>query len=143
MSHQDIEYIIDAIFIIVMILFVSSVLFMLAVATREPREKTMEPQTVTELRWYLARINTAYTQALDECRKAGTTRLQAILDREQAERELEAHATKETKNNLKNMKEKLKQATETYHTADAAVMTLYKQKIHLETELEHIQAEKE
>lgn len=143
MSHQDIEYIIDAIFIIVMILFVSSVLFMLAVATREPREKTMEPQTVTELRWYLARINTAYTQALDERRKAETTRLQAILDREQAERELEAHATKETKNNLKNMKEKLKQATETYHTADAAVMTLYKQKIHLETELEHIQAEKE
>lgn len=143
MSHQDIEYIIDAIFIIVMILFVSSVLFMLAVATREPREKTMEPQTVTELRWYLARINTAYTQALDERRKAGNTRLQAILDREQAERELEAHATKETKNNLKNMKEKLKQATETYHTADAAVMTLYKQKIHLETELEHIQAEKE
>lgn len=143
MSHQDIEYIIDAIFIIVMILFVSSVLFMLAVATREPREKTMEPQTVTELRWYLARINTAYTQALDERRKAGNTRLQAILDREQAERELEAHATKETKNNLKNMKEKLKQATETYQTADAAVMTLYKQKIHLETELEHIQAEKE
>lgn len=143
MSHQDIEYIIDAIFIIVMILFVSSVLFMLAVATREPREKTMEPQTVTELRWYLARINTAYTQALDERRKAGNTRLQAILDREQAERELEAHATKETKNNLKNMKEKLKQATETYQTANAAVMTLYKQKIHLETELEHIQAEKE
>lgn len=34
------------------------------------------------------------------------------------------------------MKEKLKQATETYQTADAAVMTVYKQKIHLEDELE-------
>lgn len=103
----------------------------------------MEPQTVTELRWHLARIKTAFAQALDERRKAENNRLQAILDREQAERELAAHATKETKNNLKNMKEKLKQATETYQTADAAVMTLYKQKIHLETELEHIQAEKE
>lgn len=103
----------------------------------------MEPQTVTELRWHLARIKTAYTQALDERRKAENNRLQAILDREQAERELAAHTTKETKNNLKTVKEKLKQATETYQIADAAVMTVYKQKIHLETELEHIQAEKE
>lgn len=142
MTPQNIKYIIDAIFIIVMILFVSGVLFILAVATREPREKTMEPQTVTELRWYLARINTAYTQALDERRKAENTRMQAILDKAKAERELEAHATKETKTNLKNMKEKLKQATEAHQTADAALMTLYKQKIHLETELEHIQAEK-
>lgn len=89
---------------------------------------TMEPQTVTELRWHLARIKTAYTQALDERRKA--------------ERELAAHATKETKNNLKTVKEKLKQATETYQIADAAVMTVYKQKIHLETELENIQERK-
>lgn len=103
----------------------------------------MEPQTVTELRWYLARINTAYKKALDNRRQTENNRMQAILDKAKAERELEAHATKETKTNLKNMKEKLKQATETYQTADAAVMTLYKQKIHLETELEHIQAEKE
>lgn len=102
----------------------------------------MEPQTVTELRWYLARINTAFAQALDERRKAENNRLQAILDREQAERELEAHTTKETKNNLKTVKEKLKQATETYQTADAALMTVYKQKIHLETELEHAQERK-
>lgn len=103
----------------------------------------MEPQTVTELRRQLARIETAYTQAIENLRRADDNRLQAILDKAKAERELEAHATKETKTNLKNMKEKLKQATETYQTADAAVMTLYKQKIHLETELEHIQAEKE
>lgn len=34
------------------------------------------------------------------------------------------------------MKEKLKQATETYQTADKALMIVYKQKIHLEDELE-------
>lgn len=97
----------------------------------------MEPQTVTELRWYLARIKTAYAQALENRRNAENNRLQAILDREHAERELAAHVTKETKTNLKNVKEKLKQATETYQTADAAVMIAYKQKIHLEDELEH------
>lgn len=102
----------------------------------------MEPQTVTELRWYLARINTAYKQALDNRRQTENNRMQAILDKAKAERELAAHTTKETKNNLKTVKEKLKQATETYQIADAAVMTVYKQKIHLETELENIQERK-
>lgn len=97
----------------------------------------MEPQTVTELRWYLARIKTAFAQSLDNRRNAENNRLQAILDREHAERELDEQVTKETKTNLKNAKEKLKQATETYQTADAAVMIVYKQKIHLEDELEH------
>ena len=97
----------------------------------------MEPQTVTELRWQLARIKTAFEQALDERRKAENNRLQAILNQAEAERELAAHVTKETKTNLKTVKEKLKHATETYQTADAAVMTVYKQKIHLEDELEH------
>lgn len=96
----------------------------------------MEPQTVTELRRQLARIETAYTQALENRNRADTNRLQAILDKAEAERELAAHVTKETKTNLKTVKEKLKQATETYQTADAAVMTVYKQKIHLEDELE-------
>ena len=96
----------------------------------------MTPQTVTELRRQLARIKTAYTQALDERRKAEDNRLQAILDQEQAERELAAHVTKETKSDLKIAREKLKQATETYQTADKALMIVYKQKIHLEDELE-------
>lgn len=100
---------------------------------------TMEPQTVTELRWYLARINTAYKQALTNRRQTENTRMQAILDKAKAERELAAHVTKETKTNLKNTQEKLKQATEEFETADTALMTVYKQKIHLETELEHAQ----
>lgn len=102
----------------------------------------MTPQTVTELRRQLARIKTAYTQALDERRKAEDNRLQAILDRGQAERELAAHVTRETKSNLKTVKEKLRQATEAYQTADAAVMTVYKQKIHLEDELKRAQERK-
>lgn len=102
----------------------------------------MEPQTVTELRWQLARIKTAFEQALDERRKAEDNRLQAILDLEQAERELAAHVTRETKSDLKIAREKLKQATETYQTADKALMIVYKQKIHLEDQLEHIQERK-
>lgn len=102
----------------------------------------MEPQTVTELRRQVARIKTAYTQALENRRNAENNRLQAILDRERAERELAANVTKETKTNLKTVKEKLKQATETYQTADAAVMTVYKQKIHLEDELANMQKTK-
>lgn len=100
------------------------------------------PQTVTELRRQVARIKTAYTQALENRRNAENNRLQAILDRERAERELAANVTKETKTNLKTVKEKLKQATETYQTADAAVMTVYKQKIHLEDELANMQKTK-
>lgn len=96
----------------------------------------MTPQTVTELRRQLARIETAYTQAIENLRRADDNRLQAILDQAEAERELAAHATKETKSDLKNAREKLKQATETYQTADAALMIVYKQKIHLEDELE-------
>lgn len=92
---------------------------------------------IKELKQQLTHINAAFAQALENRRNAESNRLQAILDRAQAERELEAHVTKETKTNLKTVKEKLKQATETYQTADAAVMTVYKQKIHLEDELEH------
>lgn len=102
----------------------------------------MEPQTVTELKQQLARIKTAYTQALDERRKAENNRLQAILDQEKAERELAAHVTKETKSDLKIAREKLKHATEAYQTADKALMIAYKQKIHLEDQLEHIQERK-
>lgn len=91
---------------------------------------------IKELKQQLTHIKAAFAQALENRRNAGNNRLQAILDRGQAERELEAHATKETKTNLKNAKEKLNQATETYQTADAAVMIIYKQKIHLEDELE-------
>lgn len=91
---------------------------------------------IKELKQQLTHINAAFAQALENRRNAENNRLQAILDRGQAERELAAHVTKETKTNLKTVKEKLKQATETYQTADAAVMTVYKQKIHLEDELE-------
>lgn len=92
---------------------------------------------IKELKQQLTRIKAAFAQALENRRNAENNRLQAILDRAQAERELEAHVTKETKTNLKTVKEKLKQATETYQTADAALMIVYKQKIHLEEELEH------
>lgn len=63
-------------------------------------------QTVTELRRQLARIKTAYTQAIENLRRADDNRLQAILDQAEAERELAAHATKETKSDLKNAKKK-------------------------------------
>ncbi|MFW0893513.1 hypothetical protein ACJV45_00570 [Gardnerella sp. Marseille-Q9181] len=97
----------------------------------------MESQTIKELKQKLAHIKTTFAQVLENRHNAENNRLQAILDREQAERELAANVTKETKTNLKTVKEKLKQATQTYQTADAAVMTVYKQKIHLEDELEH------
>nr|DAT37486.1 MAG TPA: hypothetical protein [Caudoviricetes sp.] len=92
---------------------------------------------IKELKQQLTHIKAAFAQALENRHNAENNRLQAILDRAQAERELAAHVTKETKSNLKTVKEKLKQATEAYQTADAAVMTVYKQKIHLEDELEH------
>lgn len=91
---------------------------------------------IKELKQQLTHIKAAFAQALENRDKAENNRLQAILDRAQAERELAAHVTKETKTNLKTVKEKLKQTTQTYQTADAAVMTVYKQKIHLEDELE-------
>lgn len=91
---------------------------------------------IKELKQKLAHIKAALAQALDNRRNAENNRLQAILDQERAERQLEAHVTKETKTNLKTVKEKLKQATETYQTADKALMIVYKQKIHLEDELE-------
>lgn len=91
---------------------------------------------IKELKQQLARIKAAFAQALENRRNAENNRLQAILDREHAERQLEAHVTKETKTNLKTVKEKLKQATETHQTADKALMIVYKQKIHLEDELE-------
>lgn len=92
---------------------------------------------IKELKQQLTHINAAFAQALENRNRADTNRLQAILNQAEAERELAAHVTKETKTNLKTVKEKLKQATETYQTADTAVMTVYKQKIHLEDELEH------
>lgn len=98
---------------------------------------------IKELKQQLTHIKAAFAQALDERRNAENNRLQAILDREQAERELAAHVTKETKTNLKTVKEKLKQATETYQTADAALMIVYKQKIHLEDKLERAEKENE
>lgn len=103
----------------------------------------MEPQTVTELRWYLARTNTAFNEALKYRRDADTNRIQAILDKAEAEKELAAHATKETKNNLKNARAKVKQADEKFLEADKALLTVHKQKIHLETELKHAQERKD
>ena len=102
----------------------------------------MTPQTVTELRRQLARIKAAYTQAIENLLHADENRLQTILDKAEAERELAAHVTKETKTNLKNAKQKLKQATEEFETADKALMTVYKQKIHLEDELKRAQERK-
>lgn len=64
---------------------------------------------IKELKQQLTHINAAFAQALENRRNAENNRLQAILDRGQAERELEAHVTKETKTNLKTVKEKLKQ----------------------------------
>lgn len=92
---------------------------------------------IKELKQQLTHINAAFAQALENRHNAENNRLQAILNQAEAERELAAHVTKETKTNLKNAREKLKQATQTYETADAALMTVYKQKIHLEDELEH------
>lgn len=143
MTPQNIKYIIDAIFIIVMILFVSGVLFILAVATREPREKTMEPQIVTELRWYLERINSAFNEAIKYRFQADTNRLQAQLDLGRAQRNQEINQTKENKTEVKNAHAKVKQAGEKFLEADKALMAVYKQKIHLETELENIQERKE
>lgn len=68
----------------------------------------MEPQTVTELRRQVARIKAAFAQALENRNRADTNRLQAILDKAEAERELAAHVTKETKTNLKTVKRKTK-----------------------------------
>lgn len=102
----------------------------------------MTPQTVTELRRQLARIKTAYTQVIENLRRADDKRLRAILDQAEAERELAAHATRETESDLKNAKKKVKQATEEFETADKAFMTVYKQKIHLEDELANMQKTK-
>lgn len=102
----------------------------------------MEPQTVTELRWYLARANTAFNEAYKYRHDADANRIQAILDKAEAEKELATNATKETKNNLKNARAKVKQADEKFLEADKALLTVHKQKIHLETELEHIQQRK-
>lgn len=97
---------------------------------------------IKELKQQLTHINAAFAQTLENRNRADTNRLQAILDKAEAERELAAHVTKETKTNLKNAREKLKQTTQTYQTADAAVMTVYKQKIHLEDELKRAQERK-
>ncbi|RIY18569.1 hypothetical protein CJI54_06660, partial [Bifidobacteriaceae bacterium NR026] len=83
---------------------------------------------IKELKQQLARIKAAFAQALENLRRADDNRLQAILDWGQAERELAAHATKETKSDLKNAKKKVKQATEEFETADKAFVTVYKQK---------------
>ena len=99
-------------------------------------------QTVTELRRQVARIKAAYTQAIENLRRADDNRLRAILDQAEAERELASHVTKETKSDLKNAKKKVKQATEEFETADKAFMTVYKQKIHLEDELANMQKTK-
>lgn len=100
------------------------------------------PQTVTELRRQVARVKTAYTQANDNRCRADENRLVAIIAQNAAERELAAHVTKETKTNLKAAREKVKQATEEFETADKAFMTVYKQKIHLEDELANMQKTK-
>lgn len=103
----------------------------------------MEPQTVTELRWYLARANTAFNEAYKYRHDADANRIQAILDKAEAEKELATNATKETKQNLKNARAELKQADEKFLEADKALLTVHKQKIHLETELQHAQARKD
>lgn len=130
----------DAIFIIGMLVICSGSILCTIFGGKR---KTMEPQTVTELRWYLARANTAFNEAIKYRRDADTNRIQAILDKAEAEKELAAHATKETKTNLKNARAKVKQADEKFLEADKALLTVHKQKIHLETELQHAQARKD
>lgn len=98
---------------------------------------------IKELKQQLTHTNAAFAQALENRHNAENNRLQAILDKAEAERELAAHVTKETKSNLKNAREKLKQTTQTYQTADAAVMTVYKQKIHLEDELKRVERKRQ
>lgn len=61
---------------------------------------------IKELKQQLARIKAAYTQAIENLRRADDNRLRAILDQAEAERELAAHATRETKSDLKNAKKK-------------------------------------
>lgn len=103
----------------------------------------MEPQTVTELRWYLERINSAFNEAIKYRFQADTNRLQAQLDLGRAQRNQEINQTKENKTEVKNAHAKVKQAGEKFLEADKALMAVYKQKIHLETELENIQERKE
>ena len=97
---------------------------------------------IKELKQQLTHINAAFAQALENRHNAENNRLQAILNQAEAERELAAHVTKETKRDLKNAKKKVKQATEEFETADKAFMTVYKQKIHLEDELANMQKTK-
>lgn len=61
---------------------------------------------IKELKQQLTHIKAAFAQALENRRNAENNRLQAILDQAEAERELAAHATKETKSDLKNAKKK-------------------------------------
>ena len=126
----------DAIFIIGMLVICSGSILCTIFGGKR---KTMEPQTVTELKQQLARIKTAYTQTLDNCCRADENRLAAIINQDRAEREHAAHVTKETKTNLKTAREKVKQASEAYQTADKAFLTVYKQKIHLEDELKRVE----
>lgn len=96
----------------------------------------MEPQTATELRWYLARANTTYDEAYKHRAQADTNRLQALIDLHDASRAQEKTA-------IRQLSKKVKQANEAFLEADKALMTVFKQKIHLETELEHMQEGKE
>lgn len=104
---------------------------------------TMEPQTVTEHAPNSDGTSTAFNEAYKYRHDADTNRIQAILDKAEAEKELAAHATKETKTNLKNARAKVKQADEKFLEADKALLTVHKQKIHLETELQHMQERKD
>lgn len=96
----------------------------------------MEPQTVTELRWYLARINSAFNEAIKYRAQADTDRLQALIDLHDATRAQE-------KTLIRQLSKKAKKASEAFLEADKALMAVHKQKIHLETELEHMQERKE
>ena len=97
---------------------------------------------IKELKQQLTHIKAALAQANDNRCRADENRLTAIIAQNAAERELAAHVTKETKTNLKTAKEKVKQATEEFETADKAFMTVYKQAIHLEDELKRAQERK-